>query len=119
MERFKSAPIIRTRQEAMPIWNSIKRLLRIENPCDSDEQACMTRIQRTYDEDHQQMAATLTLAELCLAKIMRALEMNDLQSGRVTCCKAQIQPLRRYDRSSEKERMFDSRFGRRYPDSKM
>ena len=47
----------------MPIWNSIKRLLRIENLLDSDEQAHITRIQRTYDEDHQQMAATLTLAE--------------------------------------------------------
>jgi hypothetical protein len=47
----------------MPIWNSIKRLLRIENLHDSDEQAHITRTQRTYDEDHQQMAATLTLAE--------------------------------------------------------
>jgi len=47
----------------MPIWNSIKRLLRIENLRDSDEQARITRIQRTYDEDHQQTPATLTLPE--------------------------------------------------------
>ncbi len=60
MESFQSAPIIRMRQEDMPIWNSIKRLLRMENLRDSDEQARITRIQRT---DQQQMAATLTLAE--------------------------------------------------------
>jgi hypothetical protein len=48
------------RQADMPIWNSIKRLLRIENLRDSDGQARITRIQRT---DQQQMAATLTLAE--------------------------------------------------------
>ena len=46
----------------MPIWNSIKSLLRIENLRDRDEQARMTRIQRAYDEDHQQVV-TLTLAE--------------------------------------------------------
>ncbi len=63
MKCFQSAPFIRTRQEDMPIWNSIKRLLRIKNLHDSDEQAHITRTQRTYDEDHQQMAATLTLAE--------------------------------------------------------
>jgi hypothetical protein len=63
MECFQSAPFIRTRQEDMPIWTRIKRLLRIENLRDSDERAHITRIQRTYDEDHQQMAATLTLAE--------------------------------------------------------
>jgi len=56
-------PTIRTRQEDMPIWNSIKRLLKIENLRDSDEQARITRIQRTYNEDRQQMAATLTLGE--------------------------------------------------------
>ena len=46
----------------MPIWNSIKSLLRIENQRDRDEQARIARIQRGYDEDHQQVA-TLTLAE--------------------------------------------------------
>ena len=59
----KRPPTMRTRQEDMPIWNSIKCLLRIENLRDSDEQARITRIQRTYNEDHQQMATTLTLAE--------------------------------------------------------
>src|SRR6266851_1685401 len=38
----------------MPIWNSIKSLLRIENLRDRDEQARMTRIQRAYDEDQEQ-----------------------------------------------------------------
>ncbi len=46
----------------MPIWNSIKNLLKIENLRHRDEQAGITRIQRTYDEDRQQMA-TLMLAE--------------------------------------------------------
>lgn len=46
----------------MPIWKSIKSLLRIENLRDRYEQARMTRIHRTYDEDQQQVA-TLTLTE--------------------------------------------------------
>ena len=46
----------------MPIWKSIKSLLRIENLLDRDEQARMTQIMRTYDEDRQQVA-TLTLTE--------------------------------------------------------
>ena len=45
----------------MQIWNSIRSLLGIRSPFD-DEQVRMTRIQRTYDADHQQVT-TLTLAE--------------------------------------------------------
>jgi len=46
----------------MQIWNRIKNLLRTEDLSDGDDQARMTRIQRAYDEDHQQVA-TLALAE--------------------------------------------------------
>jgi hypothetical protein len=46
----------------MPIWNTIKSLLRTENLRDRDEEARMRRIQRAYDEDHQRVAK-LRLAE--------------------------------------------------------
>ena len=45
----------------MPIWKRIKSLLGTKNLHDRDEQARMTRIQRTYAED-QEHVATLTLA---------------------------------------------------------
>jgi hypothetical protein len=46
----------------MPIWKSIKGLLSTKSLLERDEQAWMTRIQRTYAKD-QQLVATLTLAE--------------------------------------------------------